>query len=272
MKKEVYIRRRVRFSAAHSYQNMPLDNGLPGEQYRRIHGHNYTVDLTCKGTLDQKTGMVVNITRINRELRDILGPLDGSFLEQDHPEVAWGIPTTENLSVWIWQRMDCRIPGASLHLVEVREKEDLWASYLGEKDPMTVYVTRSFEFSAAHRLHSDCLSDEENLEVFGKCNNPNGHGHNYGLEVTVCGPLNPSRGTVCDIDQVDRIVMERVVERFDHKHLNFDVPEFQGINPTSENVAVVIWEIIFPELGDILHKVCVRETERNYFEYYGERN
>lgn len=270
--KEVYIRRRVRFSAAHSYQNMPQGPGLPSGKYRRIHGHNYIVNLTCRGELNQQTGMVVNITDINRELKSVTEPLDGSFLEQDHPQAAWGIPTTENLAVWIWQSLEGKIPGATLHLVEVKEKEDLWASYTGEKDPMKVYVTRTYEFSAAHRLHSDCLSDKENLEIFGKCNNPNGHGHNYGLEVTLSGDLDTSRGVVCDIDQVDEAVNTRVVNRFDHKHLNFDIPEFEGINPTSENVAVVIWEILFAELGDCLHKVCVRETERNYFEYYGERN
>lgn len=270
----VAVRRRVRFSAAHSYENMPAEvvsdtASLGLARSRSVHGHNYVVDLTCKGVLDRRTGMVVNITDVDAVLQSVVRPLHETFLEQDHPEVAWGIPTTENLALWIWQQCDGRIKGADLAAVRVREDDFLWSEYRGG-DERLVYVTRSYEFASAHRLHSPHLSDEENLVVFGKCNNPNGHGHNYGLEVTIRARTDPRTGLACNIGDVDAVVHSRIVDRFDHKHLNLDVPDFKDTVPTSENLAVVIWGLLRPEIGDALHKVCVRETERNYFEYMGE--
>lgn len=269
----VHIRRRVRFSAAHSYENIPDDVFQSGAGIgltrRSVHGHNFTVDLSCSGQLDARTGMVVNITDVDRVLKGLLIPLHESFLERDHPAVAWGIPSTENLAVWIWRACEGRIPGARLERVRVWEDDFLWSDYMGDSGN-TVYVTRAYEFAAAHRLHSPALSEEENCRIFGKCNNPNGHGHNYGLEVTVRGQVDPRSGLACRIGEIDAVVNECVVDRFDHRHLNLDLPEFAELNPTSENIAVVIWNLLRPRLGDQLHRVCVRETERNYFEYYGE--
>lgn len=266
---KVHVRRRVRFSAAHSYQNLPEEAARKMPVAGRIHGHNFIVDLTCCGNLDTRTGMVVNITEIDKVLKSVVGPLDGSFLEQDHPQAAWGIPSTENLALWIWEQCDGRIPGASLGAVRVAESEFLWSEYRGE-DARVVYVTQAYEFSAAHRLHSPELPDEENCQIFAKCNNPNGHGHNYGLEVTLRAPVDPRTGLAVDVAHLDAVVTSRVVDRFDHRHLNLDLPEFAGINPTAENIAVVIWKLLREPLGDKLHKICLRETERNYFEYYGE--
>ncbi len=269
----VYVTRRARFSAAHSYQNLPAEtpggsrSGLkaPGA----IHGHNYTVDLTCAGQLDGRTGMVVNITEIDTVLKTVLEPLDQSFLEEDHPEVAWGLPTTENLARWIWRECEGKIPPVALTSVRVQETEDLWSEFRGDREGLLL-VTRSYEFAAAHRLHSALLSDEENLEVFGKCNNPNGHGHNYALEITAQGEVDPVTGMACNISELDQLVDEAVLKRFDHKHLNLDLPEFLEVNPTSENLAIVIWNILAPRMEGALHRVRVRETERNYFDYMGE--
>ena len=130
-------------------------------------------------------------------------------------------------------------------------------------------VTRRYKFAASHRLHSSCLSDEENRTVFGKCNNPNGHGHNYVLYVTVRGPIDPVSGTVTALPRLDQIVIDTVVRRFDHQDLNLD-PEFSTRVTTGENVVRFIWDLLVKHIpGDGLEKVGLVETRDNYFEYAG---
>lgn len=133
----------------------------------------------------------------------------------------------------------------------------------------TASVTRRYRFSAAHRLHTGHLSEEENRRVFGKCNNPNGHGHNYVVYVTVGGPMDDATGRAIDLATLDRIVIERVVRRFDHQDLNRD-PAFAAMTTTGENLARLIWEILRDAIsGGQLAKVGVVETRDNYFEYAG---
>jgi 6-pyruvoyltetrahydropterin/6-carboxytetrahydropterin synthase len=134
-----------------------------------------------------------------------------------------------------------------------------------------VLLTRTYEFSAAHRLHSIQLSDEENLELFGKCNNPYGHGHNYRLEITLQGEVDPRTGLMLDLGTLDQIVREEILSRYDHHNLNADLEEFRELNPTSENLVKVIWRRLERRLiSPALYKVTVRETDRNVFAYYGE--
>lgn len=129
-----------------------------------------------------------------------------------------------------------------------------------------VTVTRRYRFCAAHRLHTDHLTPEENQTVFGKCNNPNGHGHNYVVLVTVKSGGNSD---VVDLQRLDRLVNDTVVRRFDHHDLNND-PEFSGCTTTGENLVKLIWELLEPQLqNDRLAKVGVIETRDNYFEYAG---
>lgn len=124
-------------------------------------------------------------------------------------------------------------------------------------------VTRRVHFNAAHRLHNPSLSDEENARIFGPCNNPNFHGHNYDLDITVAGELDPVTGYVADLGEVKRIVEERVVARLDHRNLNLDVPEFAERNPTAENIALVIWKLLDGHLPGTLARVDLWETPRN---------
>ena len=134
-----------------------------------------------------------------------------------------------------------------------------------------VVFTQSFEFAAAHRLHVPGLSDEENRRNFGKCANPSGHGHNYVVEVSVTGTPDPARGALVDPPVFERTVRERVIDRFDHKHLNTDCPEFAERNPTVENLAQVIWELLADAFeGCQLSCIRVWETPRTYAEYRGE--
>ena len=134
-----------------------------------------------------------------------------------------------------------------------------------------VYLTKVYEFSAAHRLHSHALSDEENREIFGKCNNPAGHGHNYVLEVTVKGDVDARTGLVAGLSHLDEVIQKQVYARFDYKHLNLDTPEFDILNPTSENFVKVLWNVLEPNLCPVvLHRLRLRETPKNHFDYYGE--
>ena len=135
-----------------------------------------------------------------------------------------------------------------------------------------VYVTRRERFSAAHRLSKDEWSDEKNSEIYGKCSNPNWHGHNYVLYVTVKGDLNPETGFVVNIKRLSKIIKEDITNKLDHKNLNIEVDFLKGKMASTENLAIGIWEELEPSikaLGIQLHCVKVQETENNFVEYFG---
>ena len=134
-----------------------------------------------------------------------------------------------------------------------------------------VTVTRRLRFNAAHRVHNPALSHEENVRLFGKCNNPHGHGHNYTLEVSVRGEVDPVTGYVIDLGMLRDLAEKYVVSETDHRHFNFDVPYMQGINPTSENIVIGMWKVLEPLVtpGKLI-RLRLWETENNYVEYEGE--
>lgn len=136
-----------------------------------------------------------------------------------------------------------------------------------------VELTRRERFNAAHKLYNDKWSPEENLKIFGKCASPNWHGHNYELWVTVKGTPNPETGFLINLNDLKKIVREKVVYKADHKNLNLDVSFMEGIITTTENLAIAVWkelEADVEELGAKLHCVRIRETENNSVSYYGE--
>ena len=134
-----------------------------------------------------------------------------------------------------------------------------------------VTVTRRLQFNAAHRVHNPALSDEENDRLFGKCNNPNWHGHNYTLDVSVHGTIDERTGYVLDLGALKQIVEERAVNLIDHKNLNLDVAFMRGVIPTSENIIVAIWRELEPALRPgTLSRLVLWETPNNYVEYTGE--
>ena len=131
-----------------------------------------------------------------------------------------------------------------------------------------VAVYRRAHFNAAHRLHNPALSDQENARLFGKCNYPNYHGHNYELEVCLTGEINATTGYVYDLKILNDLIKDKVLEKFDHKNLNLDTKEFKHLNPTAENIAVVIYELLRPEIDAALDlKIRLYETERNFVEF-----
>ena len=133
-----------------------------------------------------------------------------------------------------------------------------------------IYVTRKADFSAAHRLFNPAWSDERNDEVFDKCNNRNGHGHNYILEVTVCGDIDPETGYLIDLKKLKSLIRERILNKLDHKNLNTDVDFLRDVIPTAENIAVAIWKELADHIpGGKLYSIRLQETERNIVEYRG---
>jgi len=131
-----------------------------------------------------------------------------------------------------------------------------------------VSVYRKEHFNAAHRLHNPDWSDEKNSMIFGKCNNPNYHGHNYELIVKLTGEIDPGTGYVYDLGVLSNLIKKEVLDVFDHKNLNLDVSYFKNLNPTAENIVVVIYDILRPNIEEHLElKVQLFETERNYVEY-----
>ncbi|MFI5088269.1 MAG: 6-carboxytetrahydropterin synthase [Terriglobales bacterium] len=135
-----------------------------------------------------------------------------------------------------------------------------------------VYLTRKCEFSAAHYYHNPEFSPEENQRIFGKCNNPNGHGHNYTLEVTVKGEVNPRSGFVVDLKDLKDALEREVLSALDHRFLNKEVPEFRDRIPTTENLAIAIWDRLHSKLNVAqLHRVRVFETPDLFVDFFGEK-
>ncbi|HEV8524141.1 MAG TPA: 6-carboxytetrahydropterin synthase [Terriglobales bacterium] len=134
---------------------------------------------------------------------------------------------------------------------------------------MKAHLTRRYLFSASHRLHSDQMSEEENLRIYGKCNNVYGHGHNYALEVTVAGKVDPRTGMVCNLVELDNFIEREVLERFGHENLN-TLPQFQAVVPTTENLCVEIYRALAEGFAMArVEKVRLEETLMNSFEYCG---
>lgn len=138
-----------------------------------------------------------------------------------------------------------------------------------------IYITRRERFNAAHKLFKEGWSDEQNLAIFGKCSNPNWHGHNYELFVTVKGEINPDTGFVIDLKFLNHLIKERVIDKLDHKNVNLDVDFMHGKMASTEVLAVAIWEQLDAPIrgeGCYLHSVKLYETENNFVEYFGKEN
>lgn len=273
-----YLTRLVEFEASHRYWNPAFSD----EENRRIfgkcvspygHGHNYVLRVTLGGHSDPRTGMVINIKELDRVLKEVSGEFDHKFINLDHPAFHDRIPTTEHLASYMRDRIEekLRVERGDYQLsrVTLYEEPTLWADVFGGEGRTMASLTKTFGFSAAHRLRSAALSDEENRALFGKCNNPHGHGHNYELEVTVRGEIDPRTGMIMDLGVLMQTVQDEVIDRFDHKHLNEDTAEFRALNPTGENIVKVIWDLLQPKLGARLARLGLWETPKNLFEYDG---
>ena len=273
-----YLTRQTAFEASH-YTRIPELSDA--ENYAlfgaaanpKSHGHNYVLEVMLKGELEADNGMVINLVTLDALLKEeVLANYDHRHLNLQHPLFSRAPqlqPTDENIAIEIWSRLESSLPDGLLHRVRLYSQTTQFADYYGEG--LMVHLTKVYEFSAAHRLHSHVLSDAENSDIFGKCNNPAGHGHNYVLEVTVKGAVDAKTGLVAGLNLLDEAVETQVYARFDHKHLNLDTPEFETLNPTSENFVKVLWDALEPAVAPVsLHRIRLRETPKNHFDYYGE--
>jgi 6-pyruvoyltetrahydropterin/6-carboxytetrahydropterin synthase len=224
--------------------------------------------VAMEGDLDDY-GMVLNLSDVKQVIkREVTSQLDFSYLNEAWPEFQHTLPTTEYLAKVIWQRLSPYLPLVNLQLFE---HPQLWADYKG--NAMEAYLTISTHFSAAHRLALSHLTYDENCRIYGKCARPHGHGHNYHLEVTVKGTIDPRTGMLVDLPDLQKVVDDYVVEPFDHTFLNKDIPYFAEVVPTAENIAVHIRELLrdpFSGVGAQLHKVKLIESPNNSAEVYCE--
>ncbi|MCA9242455.1 MAG: 6-carboxytetrahydropterin synthase [Phycisphaerales bacterium] len=220
---------------------------------------------TVAGEPDATTGYLCNIKLIDDLLRTRAIPATAEALEAN----GWRI-SAERLLRGIWGAVRDQAPvGATLRRLELLTTPFLSYAIESEAPQMTL-LTQQFEFSAAHRLHCPSMSDEENVATFGKCNNPNGHGHNYLLEVSVRGELD-ARGAILPLPHFERIVQQRVIDVLDHKHLNEDTTLFRELNPSVENITRVIWSLLAAHVGPAeLHAIRVWETPKTWAEYRGD--
>lgn len=223
--------------------------------------------LRCEieGEVDQSTGYLCNIKVVDELLRSIvtrrlIPKFDGSQSAESM------IRTVFRELVAQWEHAT-NIVAVSLALSPFQSY-----SIVCEDDmhPSAIQLTQQFEFSAAHRLHCNELSDEENRELFGKCNNPNGHGHNYVVEVTISREIDSDRGQVIAMHEFESTVKRLIVDRLDHQHLNEDVEHFKNLNPSVENIGIAIYQWLEGQFGSAeLEKIKVFETPKTWAEYSG---
>lgn len=267
----VHVTRRFDFSAAHRYWR---DDWSEAENERIFgkctsrygHGHNYTLEVTVQGQADPVTGMVMNVADLKRIVGGVLEQFDHRHLNEDTPFFKTQQPTTENIVRVLWRLLAPLMPPeAALARLRLYEMADLWADYDGADEAA---FARSYTFSAAHRLHSGQLSDAQNQELYGKCNNPNGHGHNYSLEVTIRGPVDAATGMVIDLVAMDRTV-HTVIDELDHQHIDQQIAAFAEQPSTAENIVVYLWNELAPRFDGRLTHLKLWETRNNVFEYGG---
>jgi 6-pyruvoyltetrahydropterin/6-carboxytetrahydropterin synthase len=258
----VAIARRVYFSVG---RQAPLDKWPP--RLRLPHGFDCILTVYYRGAVPLQNGMVANISDIKPALAKAVAPLDCAMLT-GYDGILTAPPSVENIVKFLWKRLPSHLDGGHLDRLILEVSPHLWV----EKTSEVMRITRKYEFAAAHRLCSPDLTNEENLALYGKCANLAGHGHNYGLEVTVEGTPNEA-GFIIAPHTLDAIVEAEVFTRFDHKHLNEDCPEFEDLIPTSENFARVIFAVLQEKLnadGHRLAKIGLHETQKNYFEVEAE--
>ena len=265
------VNRRAQFSASHRYWFPELSEAENIEKFGACanfpgHGHNYVLFISLQGELDEY-GMVLNLSDVKQVIkREVTSQLDFSYLNDVWEEFQQILPTTENIARVIYKRLSSYLP---IVRVQLFEHPQLWADYMGNS--MEAYLTVGTHFSAAHRLASPKLSKEENLEIYGKCSRPNGHGHNYHLEITVKGEIAERTGMLVDLGALNKVIDDYVVEQFDHYFLNKDIPYFAEVVPTAENIALYISNTLrepIAELGASLYKVKLIESPNNSCEIY----
>jgi 6-pyruvoyltetrahydropterin/6-carboxytetrahydropterin synthase len=223
-----------------------------------------TLTASIEGEVDPATGMLINIKQLDAVMRKHGVPfVREAYYERPRPPPGPGHVVSGLADL-------LRTQFLPHHLTALRLAPSPYLSFaVTDREPNMVQVALRFEFSAAHRLHAESLSSEQNIHIFGRCNNPNGHGHNYEMEVTITGPADPKTGHVMAIGELQRIVNERIVDVFDHKHLNMDCADFRELNPTVENIVQVFYRRLKPHIPSPVQLESLRlwETPKTMAEY-----
>lgn len=263
----IHLTREVRFNLLPGHSQRPVTNSWGGWPTATALSPHLVFRCQLAGELETDSGYLCNIKLIDDALRNkVIRPC----CESPPPETA------EALIQFAFQAIqgafpdNCRIEKLTLGVTPFLEYS------IHSKNETMIQITQQFEFSASHRLHNPALSVEENLRVFGKCNNPHGHGHNYLLKVTLEGTPDEQKPVV-SLEGFESLVRSQVIDELDHKNLNVEVAAFQSLNPSVENIAMVIWRMLEPALVDLddgqLRLACVRvyETPKTWADYFGDR-
>jgi 6-pyruvoyltetrahydropterin/6-carboxytetrahydropterin synthase len=238
-------------------------------------GAYYELQVRCRGPVNEVTGYMMNISRIDEAVREHAIPIIHRAVKRHmtSPQTPTKPSVADALVEVVWALQSALAGSVSSICLKLTPYHWL-TMHAAAQD--RVCITQHFEFSAAHRLHVASLSDQDNRRIFGKCNNPNGHGHNYRVQTTVSVPLTSTNlrhqdGADCmTLQDLERIVHQVIIQRFDHKHLNRDTTEFAQINPSVENIAKVCYDLLCEPIADAgarLEHVTIWETEKTSCTY-----
>jgi 6-pyruvoyltetrahydropterin/6-carboxytetrahydropterin synthase len=220
--------------------------------------------LTVEGTPDPTTGYLLNIKEIDHRVRDAALPVIRDAVAVGNRQ------TPEPLIAAAWRAVNGPFTNGVSPVALAVHLTPYLRYAMSTTAASEVSVTQSFEFSASHRLYSPMLSESENARIFGKCANPSGHGHNYQVDVTLAGRPDAETGMLIRLEEFEATVIERVISRFDHKHLNADCPEFAKLNPSVENITRTIWGLLAGRFGPArLANIRVWETPKTWADYAG---
>lgn len=262
--------RKISFSSGHRYWLDQLSEKENSELFgvwgsRFNHGHNYVLDVEVEGQIQSENGMIVNIKDVDAVLKKHLLPqFANKSINDEIAHFKTQTSCVENILHFIWSEINRIGLPAECKLTALKLEET--PLFYGEYDGMKTTLTRIYEFAASHRLDTPALSLEDNLRLYSKCNNPAGHGHNYVLEVTISGQPDPKTGFICSLEDLDESVEKEILDRYDHKNLDVDVPELSGMITTSENVSQMIFQKLESKVPGTLERVRLHETARNIFE------
>jgi len=263
------LARTVRFClSSPAADDAPPDNTYSAWPPPRGLARYYELEVRCRGEADPVTGYFLNIKHIDTAVRRHALPVFDAVLAEhdDDARVPLGALMRRLLGA-LQPALDGTVARLTLRLTP------LVGYTIGSDAMQQVLIRQSYEFSAAHRLHVPEKSDQENRDIFGKCNNPAGHGHNYRVEVAVACPIDEA-GHTLPIEQLDATVNEHAIDKLDHKHLNVDVPQFHDRNPSVEHIAKVVWDMLKGPIAALgegvkLEAVSVWETGKTVCTYRG---
>lgn len=262
------LTREVRFAvdAAGDADASSANNHAGAPPLRGV-GQFFSLEITLQGELDPASSYLRNIKEIDQAARRLAVPLVADCVA---PAFRGGRCDLPRLMPTLFDRLQPAWPGATLEAIRLNLSPFLSLGAQRMEHSMSVRLSQRFEFSASHRLCNPKLSDEENRGIYGKCSNPHGHGHNYEVEVTLAGPADAVNGVLVKPAEFERVVMQMVIDRFDHKNLNVEVAEFENLIPSVENISRVIYRLLRPRFDAMavsLAAVKVWETPKTWCEY-----